>query len=354
MTQRQALGIDISHWARTGGVNFEKVQQHIMNGSYDFLIIKAGQGLGESVTFEEQRKGAEGKNIPYSTYYFLDANRNLKKQAQHYVDLVGVNQTSYFVDVELPYPREDGGRLPTRNELIQFLNELEKLTNKRPVIYSSIRVLRQVRFLTAAKGYKLWIAQYPWDASLLPHKIELYRYFQDFLDDYANQLPFTVPGTGLSENVILWQFTGRGDGPHYIFNERTAHPRFKVGKKNADLNVSMQERDVFMKTIFGDTPQVDTEVDTEVDIDVTEPEEEAIEATYPGLTNQDMINLFLKASSTNEYWEWIVDAQLEYLAVPRENRAKIYAGPKIEDLPNLEEFEKDALLAAGGGIIGPG
>jgi len=175
-------------------------------------------------------------------------------------------------------------------------------------------------------------------------------YFRDFLDDYANQLPFTVPGTGLSENVILWQFTGRGDGPHYIFNERTAHPRFKVGKKNADLNVSMQERDVFMKTIIGDTPQVDTEVD----IDVTEPEEEAIEATYPGLTNQDMINLFLKASSTNEYWEWIVDAQLEYLAVPRENRAKIYAGPKIEDLPNLEEFEKDALLAAGGGLISPG
>ena len=347
MAQRQALGIDISHWARTGGVNFEKVQQHITKGTYDFLIIKAGQGLGASVTFEEQRQGAEAKNIPYSTYYFLDPNRNIKEQAEHYVDLVGVNQRSYFVDVELPYPREDGGRLPTRNELIQFLNALEKLTKTRPVIYSSIRILRQMRFLTAAKNYKLWLAQYPWDASLLPHKIDLYRYFHDFLDDYANQLPFTVPGTGLANNVILWQFSGRGDGPHYIFNERTAHPRFKVGKKNADLNVSMQERDVFMNEMFGEASPVDPGV---VVVD-TEPEEEVIEATYPGLTNQDMINLFLKASSTNEYWEWIVDAQLEYMAVPRENRAKDYTGPKIEDLPNLEQFEKDALLAASGGII---
>jgi GH25 family lysozyme M1 (1,4-beta-N-acetylmuramidase) len=339
MTQKQALGIDISNWARAGGVNFDKVQQHIMKGTYDFLIIKAGLGLGKSATFEEQRKGAEAKNIAYSTYYFPDANRNIKKQAKHYVDLVGTDQPSYIVDVELPYPKKDGGRLPTRKELSEFLDELEKLVKKRPVIYSRIDVLSQVRFLTAAKNYKLWIAWYPWDVSLLPHKQVQYNSFTDFLDDYANTRPSTIRGTNLAKNVILWQFSSKGKGRHYIFNKRTADPRHPDGKEFADLNVSVQERDVFMKAMFGDTSQIDTSSE----IDDTEPEE-AIEATYPGMTNQDMINLFLEASSIHEYWEWILDAQLEYLAVPRENRDKIYTGPKIEDLPNLEKFEKDALL----------
>jgi len=341
MTQRQAFGIDISNWARTGGVNFEKVHQHIMKGTYDFLIIKAGLGLGKSVTFEEQRKGAETKNIPYSTYFFFDANKGIKKQAEHYVDLVGADQPSYVVDVEMPYPESEGGRLPTRNELKKFLDEFEKLTKKQPVIYSSINILSQVRFLTAAKGYKLWIAYYPWDKSILPFEKAQYSFFTDFLEDFANTRPSTLRGTNLSKNVILWQFSDKGKGYHYIFNEFTADPRNPVGKKSADLNVSIQERDIFMKAMFGDISPITTPIDQPV----AEPDDVVV-VTYPGMKNQDMINLFLKASSIDLYWEWILDAQLDYMAIPRENRDKIYTGPKIEELPNLEKFEKDALLAA--------
>jgi hypothetical protein len=58
-----------------------------------------------------------------------------------------------------------------------------------------------------------------------------------------------------------------------------------------------------------------------------------------------MINLFLKAFSTDEYWKCILDAQLEYLAVPRENRDKVYTGPKIGDLPGLTNDEKGVLLS---------
>jgi GH25 family lysozyme M1 (1,4-beta-N-acetylmuramidase) len=130
MDKRQALGIDISHWSRTGGVNFEKVQQYVKDGTYDFLIIKAGQGLAESVTFLEQMKGAEQKGIPHTTYYFLDPTVDINKQAKHYVNLVGTEQPSYIVDVELPYPASEGGRLPTRIELLKFLGELERLTQK--------------------------------------------------------------------------------------------------------------------------------------------------------------------------------------------------------------------------------
>jgi len=340
MAQRQAKGIDISAWARTGGVNFKKVQRQIKNGTYDFLIIKAGQGLVESATFLEQKKGAEEKNIPHTTYYFLDPNRNLAKQAKHYVDLVGQDAPSYIVDVELPYPESDGGRLPTRLELLSFLDELKVRIQKQPIIYSSIENLRQIRFLTAAKNYKLWIAWYPYDRSILPYEKLQYNYFTDFLDDYEDTRPQTVVGTNLGKNVLLWQFSEKGDGYSYIFNKRTADPEYPVGKEKADLNISMQERDIFMRSMFGDVPTIEV-TDTE-EVEVEEP----AGSTYPGMKNQDMIDLFLEASSINQYWQWILKAQLEYLAIPRENRNKKYTGPRIEDLPNLAEHEKDALLAA--------
>ena len=343
MDQRQALGIDISHWSRTGGVNYEKVQQYVKEGTYDFLIIKAGQGLAESVLFVEQMEGAEQKGIPHTTYYFLDPNFDIKKQAMHYVNLVGKEQPSYIVDVELPYPVSEGGRLPTRTELLTFLDELERLTQTRPIIYSRMQLLRLIRFLTAAKNYKLWIAQYLWDSSVLPQEKVFYNFFNDFLDDYAGTLPPSVQGTNLTKNVLLWQFSEKGNGYHYIFNERTDDPRFTVGKKSADLNVSILEREKFMETMFGAAPPP---------IIIIDEDDEGVEVadeptpTYPGITNQEMINLFFKASSEILYWPWIVDAQLEYMVFPRENRDKLYTGPKIEDLPVLEDHEKDALLAA--------
>jgi hypothetical protein len=266
---------------------------------------------------------------------------DIKKQAKHYVDLVGKDQPSYIADVELPYPVSEGGRLPTRIELLTFLDELERLTQTRPIIYSRIQLLRLIRFMTAAENYKLWIAQYLWDRSVLPQEKVFYSFFNDFLDDYAGTLPPSVIGTGLTKNVLLWQFSEKGSGYHYIFNERTEDPRFTVGKKSADLNASIQERDTFMETMFGTTPPPVIIIDD--DDGGIEVEDEP---TYPDMKNQDMINLFFKVSSEIQYWQWIKDAQLEYMAFPRENRTKPYTGPKIEDLPNLEDNEKDALLAA--------
>jgi len=337
MTERQALGIDISHWARTGGVNFQKVQRCVDNGTYDFLIIKAGQGGWTSTTFHEQIHGADEHGIPHSTYYFLDPNVEIDRQSRHYVDLVGTNQTSYFVDVEIPYPPEDGGRLPTRLELLTMLDELERLTQVRPIIYTRVSILRDIRFMTAARDYQLWIAQYLWDRSIYPFQKLQYTTFDDFLDDYAGTIPPSIRGTGLTNNVILWQFSEKGDGAEYVFNELTSDPLYPIGKKSADLNVSIQGRDEFISTFLGTTATA---------ITVSEPVGDAEGLpTYPGLTNQDIINLFLRASSIERYWGLIRDAGLEYLAIPRENRAKPYTGPRIEDLPNLRVQDKNAILA---------
>lgn len=66
---------------------------------------------------------------------------------------------------------------------------------------------------------------------------------------------------------------------------------------------------------------------------------------YPGLTNQDMIQVFYRAATSDTYWEWIVTAKLQGLAASQEARKEIYAGPKIEDLPGLSASQKQALLS---------
>ena len=84
---------------------------------------------------------------------------------------------------------------------------------------------------------------------------------------------------------------------------------------------------------------------TALALDIAPPEPPA-EPTYLKLENQDLINVFFRAAATlNEHgWAWIVAAGLTYMAIPQENRGKLYTGPLVEDLPNLSDAQKGTLL----------
>ncbi|MBM3144930.1 MAG: hypothetical protein FJ010_08135 [Chloroflexi bacterium] len=247
MTDRQALGIDINQYARTGGVNYSLAREHIQAGVYDFVIIKVGLGLYKVGIFDEQVNGCVQHDIPYTTYHFPDPDVDMKAQARKYVDWVGAKQQSYIVDVEKP---RSNSRPPNRSELLSYLGELEGLIQKKPILYSSISVLSSINFINDAKGYKLWIAHYLYMKSLWPAQKKKYRYFHDFVTDHDWEIPPAAKGTGLENNVILWQFTDIGDGRRYIYNEHTNDPTYPIGMTNADLNISIQKRDDFMASVF--------------------------------------------------------------------------------------------------------
>lgn len=93
-----------------------------------------------------------------------------------------------------------------------------------------------------------------------------------------------------------------------------------------------------------DTKDEETSQDTDlpekpqvVDTPVSEP-------PYPGLTNQDIINIFNRAANSTNWWDWVVLADLEGLAASPEARKQTYTGPKFEDLPGLSSAQKQALL----------
>ncbi|MGD2159227.1 MAG: GH25 family lysozyme [Anaerolineales bacterium] len=340
MAERQALGIDISEYSRTGGINYALVKKNVQEGVYDFLIIKAGAGTSRSPLFEEQKQNVEQRGIPYATYHFTLPGQNMKEQAQKYVDWVGTDQPVYILDVETPL---GGDRPPNRDEMREIIDEMVELTNKEPVIYSRMDVLQRIGFVNDARQYRLWIAQYLWDRSHLPSEKLQYHYLHDFTRDFSWSLPPSIQNTAIEENVILWQFSEKGKGPYYIYNLRTADPNFPIGKKSADLNISIKGRDEFMQLMFGGVS-----VATEVDAGEEEGEDQPVESTFPDMTNQDMLNLIFTAARpfTDDPWmDWIVRANLEYLAIPNANRSKPYTGPKIEDLPNLTAEEKAAISA---------
>jgi hypothetical protein len=357
MADRQALGIDINKYARTGGINYDLVNQDIQAGVYDFLIISTGVGRGKSPIFEEQRGNVERLGIPYVTYHLIDPRNGIKEQARDYFNWVGAGQPNYIVDIESPNVKM-GVRVANKAEIRSYIDELVHLTGKQPILYSRMNILEPIGFVDEARKYRLWIAQWLWDPSKpIKNNIgEKYRFFEDFVRDFARRLPPSVVDTVLQDNVILWQFSDIGDGRHYIYNPTTADPEFPQGMFNADLNISIKGRSEFMKFMFGRVPDIKEVSDIHVS-DVVTHESQPGGSTYPGMTNQDMINLIFKAAQpfTDDPWKfWIVRAHLESLAVPIENRVKPYTGPRIEDLPNLTDEEKSTINAGLGASEEPG
>lgn len=71
-----------------------------------------------------------------------------------------------------------------------------------------------------------------------------------------------------------------------------------------------------------------------------------MDAPYPGLLNQDVINLFYRAAAKLGVsgWGLLVKADLHSLASSPEMRNRVYVGNRIEDLSNLNAVERQALL----------
>jgi len=332
MAKRQARGIDIDENARTGGTNFTLAKKLVQDGVYDFLIIKAGLGIRKSEIFDEQRQAAEQAGIPYVTYHLPDPSADMIKQARDYIKWVGKDQPAYIVDIERPYDEKKGGRLPKKNELKAYLAEFEKLTSKPPLLYTRMDILKDTDFLKEAEEYSLWLAEYPYKNAA---KEELYKDFDDFLGAHAWTAPSTK-GSNLEKNVILWQFSKKGR-PDLIYNKKTKHHEYKVGKQSADLNISIKERDEFMKQLFGKVPPKPGSVDQSLTETLAQMEKMKEAGITPEVQIQiNTANLDVKTLET-------LKGKLEKAGASPEVHINIQAGadaPVDKQVPTDDEAEQ--------------
>lgn len=166
-------GIDVSHWQRE--IDWSEVKR----SGVKFAFIKATEFPDKRTSLfidGEMRKnitGASANGIFWGAYHFFRTHIDPVIQAKVYCETVGTFDSLPPV-LDLEVAGSKGERL--NHKVRQFLDEAERITNKRPIIYTSGGFWRsylgyEKRAHTDwARAYPLWVAQYTtlWPSPLYP------------------------------------------------------------------------------------------------------------------------------------------------------------------------------------------
>jgi len=166
-------GIDVSHWQRE--IDWSEVKR----SGVKFAFIKATEFPDKRTSIfidGEMRKniaGASANGILWSAYHFFRTHIDPVIQAKVFCETVG-DFYSLPPVLDLEAAGSKGERL--NYKVRQFLDEAERITNKRPIIYSSGGFWRSYlanekkSHTDWARAYPLWIAQYTnlWPTPLYP------------------------------------------------------------------------------------------------------------------------------------------------------------------------------------------
>jgi GH25 family lysozyme M1 (1,4-beta-N-acetylmuramidase) len=166
-------GIDVSHWQRE--IDWSEVKR----SGVKFAFLKATEfpdkrtSLFVDGEMQKNIEGASDNGIFWGAYHFFRTHIDPVIQAKVYCETVGdFNSLPPVLDLEVAGSK--GERL--NYKVRKFLDEAEKITNKRPIIYSSGGFWRsylanEKRSHTDwARAYPLWVAQYTtlWPTPLYP------------------------------------------------------------------------------------------------------------------------------------------------------------------------------------------
>lgn len=195
-------GIDVSHWQ--GEIDWSEVAR----SGVRFVFMKATEfpttrtTLYIDVRHYENAKGASDNGIHWGAYHFFRTHVDPVIQAQAFVETVGVfNSLPPVLDLEAAGCK--GERLIYK--VRQFLDEVERLTNRKPLIYTSpgfwrsYMMLENRKALDWAREYPLWMAHYTslWPAPLYPWAMWQFWQYTD-----RGKLP------GVKTNVDMNWFMG--------------------------------------------------------------------------------------------------------------------------------------------------
>jgi lysozyme len=166
-------GIDVSHWQRK--INWGEVKR----SGVKFAFIKSTEFPDKKTELfidEEMHnniEGASSNGIFWSAYHFFRTHIDPIIQAKVFCETVG-DFTSLPPVLDLEVAGTKGERL--NYKVRQFLDETEKITNRRPIVYSSGGFWRSYMTIEKrshtdwAREYPLWVAQYTnlWPTPLYP------------------------------------------------------------------------------------------------------------------------------------------------------------------------------------------
>lgn len=157
-TAASSSGIDVSHFQND--VNWQEVKQAGISYAYS----KATQGVSDvDPRYKQNRAGSAAAGLYHGSYHFYVAGDDPVKQAQLYIKTVQKLEDNPMPPV---LDLEQGGMKPGihvkqyQEDVMTWLNMVEKALGMRPVIYTNHpfgnQYLNDARFA----AYELWVAEY--------------------------------------------------------------------------------------------------------------------------------------------------------------------------------------------------
>ncbi len=306
---QNAVGIDVS--AAQGHLDWGQFRA----SGISFAYIKATEGTGVfDVRFNNHWQGARAAGILRGGYHFFHPTLDPLAQARNFASSVGVGQSDLppVLDIE-----GDGDNAFIVNNMAAnfdrariWLETVEGALNLKPVIYTGPGFWNQVinRLGGVAPGwlgkYTLWVAHWFTQFTdgvtrpIIPNGWHNWTFWQFASPDNANGMPASIPAIAQSVDVDF-------------YNGTEEQLRVSIG-------IDPGAPDVVTKTPFRGT-------------------------------NQEVINVFFAAFGEPDYFDVkMVNAGLAQLA---QNREAAYTGPAVEDLPNLSDADRQALLSV---LVGAG
>jgi lysozyme len=137
---------------------------------FKFALIRATSSTGYvDPKFAEHWAGAREAGILRGAYHYLFGGQDAKKQAELYINTVGLDKGELppIVDLEDAYNENvSNGKLRTTCKT--FLDLIEREFGRTPMIYSRRTYLEPRLSIRGnapswAKDYELWVAQYPFE-----------------------------------------------------------------------------------------------------------------------------------------------------------------------------------------------
>jgi lysozyme len=152
-------GIDISHWQG------DELTTLNLPDSIQFVICKATEG----VTFVDSKLKSNkayldnSKKLIAGYYHFYRCNRSAIKQARFFVETAGPFSKKDFppiIDLEHLPGSQQCRRKADIDSILVFLEEVERLTKRRPIIYTNRHFGSTLLTDEVFAYYPLWIAHY--------------------------------------------------------------------------------------------------------------------------------------------------------------------------------------------------
>ena len=228
-------GIDVSHWQDDKSTPQKMDFKKAYAKGARFVFIKVSERGFIDRDFEYNWKAAKDAGLLRGGYHFLRWDLSGLLQARIFCEVMRSDpgELPPVADFEAP---NQGSLYPSNALLEQFLVEVENISRRKPIIYTSPsfwnthgRNKTTKQFDAKWAYYTLWIANY-------------FKVYQPGVTKPYLMEPWKSAG----KPWTFWQYTDQGDGPAYGAESKTIDLNW--------FNGSMEELKAFVKANKPSTP----------------------------------------------------------------------------------------------------